>query len=436
MLQDLTRIPGPKRTLLVGNLLDFISTPPHIRLCEYGRNYGEITCFWLFNSPNILINEASLIEQVMVTHRNSYYKNAPRKAAEPVIGSSVFLSNDPEWAVKRRNHPFSATGLRDYFAQVWTIIQAQTLTHFQELQHNSSYTDLYETLVRACFSIFGLTILGSAMNDELYRDFGCLMKEMNSRGAQPFALSLSPQFWSSRRQWFDFIDRQIQSKQQQPTEKGLDILSMVIHHYSELPLSVLRDELSTIFTAGTRNVALTVAAVLFLCAKHPEVQQKLQAEIDASTIQLVDVERINQLVYLDQVVKEALRLYPAVPLFIREVLPGQSAELAGYLIPARTQIFISSWAFHRHPKHWQNPDAFIPERFAAEPDPYHYFPFGVGLRECAGKDYTLMCSKVMLFTILSSFLLEIEPTCQFTTTYYSGTIMPKHGLPTLIRQRE
>lgn len=94
-----------------------------------------------------------------------------------------------------------------------------------------------------------------------------------------------------------------------------------------LSTTQLRDELSTTFTAGTRNVAEVVAAVLFLCAKNPEAMQKLQSEI---TVFLAEHSNefhqadVNLLKYLDLVVKEALRLYPAVPLFIREVLPGES----------------------------------------------------------------------------------------------------------------
>ncbi|WP_204368596.1 cytochrome P450 [Neosynechococcus sphagnicola] len=159
--------------------------------------------------------------------------------------------------------------------------------------------------------------------------------------------------------------------------------------------------------------------------------QKLQAELSEL---LVDYEGefhladINQLHYLDLVIKETLRLYPAVPLFIREVIAGKSPTLGDYKIPEKTQIFISSWAFHRNPNHWQNPNEFIPERFIDAPPPFHYFPFGAGPRQCIGMAFTLFCTKVKLVSILSQYLIELEPGTTYDTQYFSGTIMPRDGV--------
>ncbi|MDJ1181775.1 cytochrome P450 [Roseofilum casamattae] len=136
------------------------------------------------------------------------------------------------------------------------------------------------------------------------------------------------------------------------------------------------------------------------------------------------------------VVKEALRLYPAVPLFIREVISGQSVMLGGYTIPEKTQVFISSWSFHRNPNYWQNPNAFIPERFTNSPPPFHYFPFGAGPRQCIGMAFTLLCTKVMVINILSQYSVELEPGTTFETEYFSGTIQPREGLAVKLSKLE
>mgnify|MGYP005609285893 CR=1 FL=1 len=172
-------------------------------------------------------------------------------------------------------------------------------------------------------------------------------------------------------------------------------------------------------------MAEVVAAILFLCAKNPEAMQRLQSEI---TEFLGECSSEFHLADIDLVVKEALRLYPAVPLFIREVIPGQSPTLGGYTIPEKTQIFISSWSFHRNPQHWQNPNDFMPERFTNVPPPCHYFPFGAGPRQCIGMAFTLVCTKVILVNILSQYSVELEPSTTFDTQYFSGTIMPREGV--------
>ncbi len=434
MTDDLNRIPGPVPKFLIGNALDFVSTPSHIRLYEYGLAYGDIVRFWLFNQASILINEPTLIEQVLVSDRDRYYKNSPRKAAEPVMGDSLFLSNGKDWEFKRHNHPLSATQINNYFEQILPTIRATTKSYLENLQPSSTpkSVEFFGELVKLSFRIFGLTILGSAIDRHYFDVFNTLMQEMNYRGVQqflPYPLSLNPKFWLQRQQWNNFIEKQIYQRQQHSNQRGIDLLSFVIQN-TALSTIQLRDELSTTFTAGTRNVAEAVAAVLFLCAKNPETMQKLQSEI---TVFLREHSKefhqtdINLLKYLDLVVKEALRLYPAVPLFIREVIPGQSVTLGGYRISERTQIFISSWSFHRNHKYWQNPNDFVPERFMNVPPPFHYFPFGAGPRQCIGMVFTLLCTKVMLINILSQYTLELEPRTTFDTAYFSGTIMPHRG---------
>jgi cytochrome P450 len=435
MSNDLNRIPGPDPKFLIGNALDFVNTPSHIRLYEYGLAYGDIMRFWLFNQASILINDPGLIEQVLVTDRDLYYKNAPRKAAEPVMGDSLFLSNGKDWEFKRRNHPFSAAQIDNYFEQILPTIQKTTNSYLQILQPSSTpkSVELFGELVKLSFQIFGLTVLGSEMDSSYFDAFTQLMQEMNNRGGQPFLpypLSLNPKFWLQRQHWNNFIEEQIHQRQQQPDRQGIDLLSFAIQG-TELSTTQLREELSTTFTAGTRNVAEVVTAVLFLCAKNPEEMQKLQSEIRlflvecGSEFHLADINLLN---YLDLVVKEALRLYPAVPLFIREVIPGQSPTLGGYTLPEKTQIFISSWSFHRNPKHWQNPNDFMPERFTNVPPPFHYFPFGAGPRQCIGMAFTLLCTKVILVNILSQYSVELEPSSIFDTQYFSGTIMPREGV--------
>lgn len=435
MSNDLNRIPGPAPKFLIGNALDFVGTPSHIRLYEYSLAYGDIMRFWLFNQVSILINEPDLIEQVLVSDRDRYYKNAPRKAAEPVMEDSLFLSNGKDWEFKRRNHPFSAAQIDNYFEQILPIIQKTTNNYLQTLQPSSTpkSVELFSELVKLSFDIFGLTILGSEMDSSYFDAFTLLMQEMNNRGGQvflPYPLSLNPKFWLQRQRWNNFIEKKIHQRQQQPNPSAIDLLSFVIQD-TELSTTQLRKELSTTFTAGTRNVAEVVAAVLFLCAKHQETMQKLQSEITTFLIECdseFHLTDINLLKYLDLVIKEALRLYPSVPFFFREVIPGQSPTLGSYTLPEKTQIFISSWSLHRNPKYWQNPNDFMPERFTSAAPPFHYFPFGAGPRQCIGMAFTLVCAKVILVSILSQYSVELEPSTTFDTEYFSGTIMPREGL--------
>jgi cytochrome P450 len=439
-VRQLNNIPGPSPIFPVGNIFEFVGNDIHLLLYDYALKYGDLMCFWLGATPNLLINDPALIEQVLVTNRDDFYKNSPQKVAKPVMGDSLILSNGQDWEFKRRNHPFSTAGIETYFNKIIPVVRNITREHLERLQHSSSdnNVDMFDELTHLLFRIFGLTILGAEMDADLFSYYMNLLNEINSRLMQPFPLSLSWKFWSDRSKWFKFIENQIQERQSQNDEEAIDLLAYIMtRNGSELSMVQLRDELSTSFTAGTRNVAIVVSSVLYLCSRHPEAKQKLLLEIKeflskhGNNFELAD---INKLSYLDKVIKEALRLYPAVPLFIREVCPGKSVVLGGHSLPEKTQIFICSWAFHRNPNHWENPDTFDPERFVTEPRPFHYFPFGAGPRACVGMYYTLACTKVILTTILSEYSVDVDPSCNFDTKAFAATIVPRDGLPAQIKR--
>lgn len=116
---------------------------------------------------------------------------------------------------------------------------------------------MFDELTHLSFRIFGLTILGAEMGEDFFSYFMTLMNEMNSRGTQLFPMSLSFKFWSERNKWFKFIENQINT--QQKDRNGVDLIAFLAgRNKTELSLEQLRDELSTIFTAGTRNVAIAI----------------------------------------------------------------------------------------------------------------------------------------------------------------------------------
>lgn len=125
-VRKLNNIPGPKPIFPVGNIFDFFGNDIHKLLYSYALKYGDLMCFWLGGTPNLLINDPALIEHVLVTHRDDFYKNSPQKVAKPVMGSSLILSNGKDWEFKRTNHPFSAAGIETYFQKIIPVVRNLT----------------------------------------------------------------------------------------------------------------------------------------------------------------------------------------------------------------------------------------------------------------------------------------------------------------------
>ncbi|GAC1460892.1 MAG: hypothetical protein PVSMB4_19720 [Ktedonobacterales bacterium] len=123
------------------------------------------------------------------------------------------------------------------------------------------------------------------------------------------------------------------------------------------------------------------------------------------------VDDLTALPYLDQVVKEAMRLYP--PAWTQGRRAIDDFELEGYRLPAGTVVMFSQWVIHRLPEIWGDPETFRPERFepAAERalPPYAYFPFGGGPRMCIGMPFANLEARLLLATILQQYTPNLVP---------------------------
>jgi cytochrome P450 len=198
----------------------------------------------------------------------------------------------------------------------------------------------------------------------------------------------------------------------------------------------LRDEVLTMLTAGHETTANALTFTLYLLSKHPDVARRVRTELDEVLgDRPVDVTDLRALVYTEQVLQEAMRLYPPVWAIARRA--EQSDRLSGYAVERGAWVVMSPYATHRHPRYWDNPEGFDPERFseraraagrAAGRSRYAYFPFAAGPRKCIGDHFARMEALIVLATVLrtaqpallAGHQLELEP---------SVTLRPRGGLP-------
>ena len=158
--------------------------------------------------------------------------------------------------------------------------------------------------------------------------------------------------------------------------------------------------------AGLDTTTVTLTWVIYLLLNHRDILDKVQNELDiqVGTKRQVNESDLKKLVYLQATLKEAMRLYPVVPLLI----PHEGIEectVNGYHVPARTQLLINVWKLQRDPRVWEEPCKFQPERFLTKHKDIdvrgqhlELLPFGSGRRMCPGVSFAL---QVMQFTIAS-----------------------------------
>ena len=123
-----------------------------------------------------------------------------------------------------------------------------------------------------------------------------------------------------------------------------------------------------------------------LLLNHPNALNKVKEEIDIHIGQerLIEESDLSKLVYLQNVISETLRLFPAGPLLLPH-MASDHCQVEGFDIPKGTMLLVNAWAIHRDPKAWDNPASFKPERFnGGENNNYKLLPFGLGRRACPG----------------------------------------------------
>ena len=145
--------------------------------------------------------------------------------------------------------------------------------------------------------------------------------------------------------------------------------------------------MQSMLLAGTDTSSVTVEWAMSALLNHPDKMVKAREEIDRviRTDRLLHETDLASLPYLQCVIHETFRLFPATPLLIQHEASAE-CRIAGYDIPRGTIVQVNSWAIHRDPSNWDDPETFKPERFenTDAPKAPRLLPFGMGRRACPG----------------------------------------------------
>ncbi|KAK7863015.1 hypothetical protein R5R35_010765 [Gryllus longicercus] len=191
------------------------------------------------------------------------------------------------------------------------------------------------------------------------------------------------------------------------------------------------------FFAGFDTVSTAMSYCAYALARHPEVQQRLQREVDEAFEKndgKLTYEAVQEAKYMDMFISEVLRLYTAVPSLDRKctkdfTIPAHG-NVPAYTVRKGENIVLPVLPLHKDPKYWDDPETFDPERFSEENKhkitPFTYMPFGVGPRICIGNRFALLEAKVALAHLLRHFSIQATsktaPKAEFAANDLSGAM--------------
>ncbi|CAH8344870.1 unnamed protein product [Eruca vesicaria subsp. sativa] len=188
----------------------------------------------------------------------------------------------------------------------------------------------------------------------------------------------------------------------------------------------IKGTILSLILAGTDTSAVTLEWALSSLLNHPEKLRKAREEIDSKIglDRLVEESDISNLPYLQNIMSETLRLYPAGPLMVPHVA-SEDCKVGGYDMPRGTTLLVNLWAMHRDPQLWDDPETFKPERFEREGEAHKLMAFGLGRRACPGSGLAQRLVSLTLASLIQCFEWERMGEEEVDMTEAGGVTMPK-----------
>ena len=228
------------------------------------------------------------------------------------------------------------------------------------------------------------------------------------------------------------------------SRKRMAFLDLLLNYHiqnNSLTLEDIREEVDTFMFEGHDTTSVSLSWTLYLMGLHPQVQYRVQQELDSifgdDRQRKMTATDLKNMVYLESVIKESLRLFPSVPYIGRTV--GEDVKSGDYLIPKGTTVFLLMERLHYDPKVFADPLHFKPERFLENStnniNAYSYVPFSAGARSCIGQRFALTEEKIILAKIFLNFNVKSLDQRDQMITSVELVFRSKHPIRVKVVQR-
>ncbi|WP_243613327.1 cytochrome P450 [Shimia aestuarii] len=385
-----------------------------------------------FRTPfftSFLCNDPELVDLVLSRRSEDFPKsNRLFEGLVPLLGHSVFITNGKEWERQRRiiDPAFESGRVREVFPVMWDAAAAAVERlgpvadgRPVDVETVTSHVAL-DVIFRAMFSI-------PVENDTAQSVFRAFRAHQAARPLLNSGSLLPLPAWFPRwrgrkarrtaKQIRALVEALVATRAQEIAEgRAPDDLATRIMTTPDaedgrvFTAQEMVDQVGIFLLAGHETSAAALGWALYLMALFPEWQEKVAQEAEAT----IDPEKIyfsagSKLRLSRAVFREALRLYPPVPMYLREA--AQEEVFRGRKVPRGAQVIISPWHLHRHERLWDRPDSFDPTRWDSQEGRASarqaYLPFSEGPRVCPGSAFAMMEGQLILSMILQRYRVEL-----------------------------
>lgn len=446
-----TVTPPEKPLGMVRGLLQMIANPLYVwPQAMYENPYHGVRwigrTFHYFRQPEHM-------KAVFLDHANVFRKSPfQKKLLGPAVGDGMLTAEGEHWRFQRRaaSPAFRIDALRALVPAFSSSAQAtvermkaapagQAVDVMGEMQH-ATLDVIVETILGGADPSFGYTRMARTVSDyietmgkpdmlDMFGAPGWIWRPWGAKGRRA-AIGL-------KKSAVNAIERRRASGEERNDLLGLLLAARDPETGRGLSDEELRDNVVTFIGAGHETTALALTYALYLIANTPEVQDRLVGEVrDVCGGNPVTADMLDDLVFHEQVIKEAMRLYPPVSIIDR--VADADIDLGEVQVKKGDFAFALVYVMHRHRMLWDRPERFDPDRFSEERAKgmprFQYMPFGAGPRICIGMKFAYMEAVAILATLVRDLRFfpnpahHVEPNIRIT-------LRPERGMPLFVERR-
>ena len=422
-----------------------IKQNPVTQMNYFIKKYGDIFSLSVPLHKVAVISSPEFARYVLLDNNKNYTKSLAYDLLKSLLGNGLLTSEGDFWKKQRRliQPAFHRKKLEELTAMMIDTAE-KTAEKFSKDATTGEYFNVLPEMTALTLDVISKAIFSSGVDDKaeiVGKQIAILNEITMEKLRRPIRIpAVFPTPFNLReRKALQILDNVIYEIIEKWRKEGVsknDLLSMLMDARDEetgesMDNKQLRDELMTIFIAGNETSSNALTWTLYLLSQNPEVEAKMVREIDDKLDAgvVLDFNTANSFQYVHQVIEESMRVFPAVWSVGRRTI--EEDNIGGFRIEKQTNVLIPLIYLHRSEKYWEQPEKFIPERFALEKrsaiDKYVYFPFGGGPRICIGNNFAMLEMQLIIIILYRRFKFKLKPGFNVDGEPMV-TLRPRHGM--------
>jgi cytochrome P450 len=404
-----------------------------VKLVTDASRFGDVVRLGLPGETHLL-NHPRHVKHVLQDNHQNYRKGWVFDRIKPYWGESLLTADGDAWRQQRRRvQPSFKREHTVAFAPMITRRTAEMLGRWDRLADSREPLDLYSEMTQLALVIVGDVLFGVELWADVSEMAGAVQTALHVLKTRVAALAPLPlwvptrsnrRFNSAMRTLNGRVAAIVEQNRRGGDQPNPSFVAALMQARdatgARMTDAQLHQEIIGMLQQGHDTIGETLAWTWYLLSLHPEIERKLLLEVSRVVGDRVPVVAdLERLEYAAMILQESMRLYPPVWVIPRDAIADD--EIGGYRIRAGSTVLLSPYLTHRHPEFWDNPEAFVPERFLpdnAKGRPRHaYFPFGGGPRLCMGADMAMMEMLLIMTMVVQKYRLHLvaghreEPEC-------------------------